>query len=331
MSNLMQWEKVILETVQLGGTLVFLQDLAPADVSSWVRTVFQESSGVVPVALRRKSDFLTGKVKSNPADLVFFFATQVEFLKELQPYLQGQRLVLGSSLLSGGTKHLVDGHWEDCDLSIWTRSVQEVVKSLEGAPALLAPEDSHEAPCLFLDRDDVIVKNVPYNKDANLVELRPGIEELIRRAHAKGYWVAVVTNQSGLGRGWVSWEQYRQVHQKMLGLLAQHGCWIDESVWAGFYEKEPVPWGRLYAGLRKPRSGMFHVVDEKLKVNKAKSVMVGDSATDLVAAFGAGIGSLYLVSSEKTDIERAELIKFQQDEPIFKFSEVTSFSDVELG
>lgn len=331
MNNLMQWEKVILETVQLGGSLVFLQDLAPADVSCWVCAVFQESEGVIPVALRRKSDFLTGRVKSNPADLVFFFATQVKFLKELQPSLQGQRLVLGSPVSLGTTKHLVDGHWEDCDLSKWTRSMQDVARSLEVAPALPAPDASHEAPCLFLDRDDVIVKNVPYNKDANFVELRPGIEELIQRAHAKGYWVAVVTNQSGLGRGWVSWEQYRQVHQKMLQLLAQQGCWIDESVWAGFYEKEPVPWGRLYAGLRKPRSGMFQLVDEKLKVNKAKSVMVGDSATDLVAAFGVGIHSLYLVSSEKSDDERVALLEFQKDEPNFKFQEVTSFSDVGLG
>ncbi len=66
----------------------------------------------------------------------------------------------------------------------------------------------------------MVVKNVPYNTDPKKVELTPGIELLISAAHAKGYWVAVVTNQSGLGRGWISWGEYQDVHQKMLQLLA---------------------------------------------------------------------------------------------------------------
>jgi len=169
---------------------------------------------------------------------------------------------------------------------------------------------------------------VPYNKNPDLVELMPGITDLINRAHVAGYWVALVTNQSGLGRGWITWDEYQKVHQQMLRLLAAQGSWLDECVWAGFYEKEPAPAGMQFAGLRKPRGGMFQQVQDKLKVNLGASVMVGDSATDLIAAHGMGLKKLYLFNSEKIAEEKSKISEFQKYEPLLQYSVITNFSEV---
>ena len=324
---MMQWEKLILETVQLGGTLIFFKDLMNDDVAAHVGTILNLPEIRIPVVLRTQKDFLSGAFQSRPQDLILFMPAQVSLLAPINAVLQGQRICLTTG--NEAVKNpLLDGTWSSCDWRAWHQAVNNVYAALDTAQAVAQWEASHQAPCLFLDRDDVVVKNVPYNKNPDLVELLPGITDLINRAHAAGYWVALVTNQSGLGRGWITWAEYQAVHQQMLKLLAAEGCWLDECVWAGFYEKEPAPAGSQFAGLRKPRGGMFQQVHDKLKVNLANSVMVGDSATDLVAAHGMGLKKLYLLNSEKVAEEKSKIAAFQKGEPSLQYSSVVSFSEV---
>lgn len=314
----MQWETQIIDTVQMGGVLVFIADGAPADIEEWLKPLHEKYLGQIPFVKRSMRDLLSVRYQTKPQDMIFIFSSQVECLASLNAVLQGQRVFVGAEPPSL-FKALVDFVWAPCELSDWKMGMDRLADLLRG---LTAPQDfleSHEAPCLFLDRDDVVVKNVPYNKDPDKVELQPGIEDLISRAHQKGYWVALVTNQSGLGRGWISWAEYQAVHQKMLALLAEKSCWIDECVWSFFIDQEATPAGRLMASLRKPRTGMFQLVNSKIKVNMARSVMVGDSASDLIAAEGAGVGSLYLLSSEKLSKEQSTLADYQKDHPSFQF------------
>ncbi len=107
-------------------------------------------------------------------------------------------------------------------------------------------------------------------------------------------------------------------------------CWIDECVWAGFMDQEDVPQGRLYAGLRKPRVGMFQAVNAKLKVDLRNSIMIGDSASDLIAAFGAGVGHCYLLSSAKIADAKEELQNFQSLNALFTYTTVQNFSDLKI-
>lgn len=326
---MMQWETLILETVQLGGSIVFVEDKAPKDLSAWMMPFQSLFLGEIPFVKRRAQDLLSGRLQTSFQDLVILFSEQDEILTKLNSVLQGQRLLLSPDAVTEKNP-LIDFIWSGCDLKTWTEALQRLHVSWSQASAIEDYQGSHQGPCLFLDRDDVVVKNVPYNRDPSLVELMPGIDGLMKKAHAQGFWVALVTNQSGLGRGWIPWTDYQKVHQKMLSLLAEKGCWIDECVWAGFYEKEPVPQGRQYAGLRKPRTGMFQLVNAKLKVNMAKSVMVGDSASDLIAAFGAGVGRLYLLSSEKLEKEQKDLLQFQLKNPSFQFAVAKDFSQVQI-
>jgi D-glycero-D-manno-heptose 1,7-bisphosphate phosphatase len=322
------WAQLVADTVRMGGVLVFIKDQALQDFSQWLEPLTQSFGMKIPVSVRNKSDFTSGRYHTGPHDLVLFFQGQENVLSELDAHVQGQRVWVSSV---NQAPNIVDYTWHVADVAAWSSFWTSLAPQFDSLiENWTAPEMDH-APCLFLDRDDVVVKNVPYNKDADQVELIPEIVNLIHQAHNHGYWVALVTNQSGIGRGRISWQEYKTVHQRMLKLLSAEGDWIDECVWSSYIENESVPEGRLLAGLRKPRAGMFQVVKEKLKVDMGKSMMVGDSATDLMAAYSAGVGHCYLFKSEKFEKERATLEKFRAENSGFSYQAISAASDISFG
>ncbi|WP_413586585.1 D-glycero-alpha-D-manno-heptose-1,7-bisphosphate 7-phosphatase [Bdellovibrio sp. HCB274] len=322
------WAQLVADTVRMGGVLVFIENQAPQDLTKWLQPLSQLFSGKIPFTVRKESDFVRGNYRTGAHDLIFFFDGQDSVLRSIDSHVQGQRVWVSSKSDMPAT---VDYLWHTADLTSWLAFWQSLSAQFDSLIENWAGVDSDFTPCLFLDRDDVVVRNVPYNKDPEHVELIPEVVELIKKAHAAGYWVALVTNQSGIGRGRISWGEYKSVHQRMLKLLAEQGAWIDECVWSSFIENESVPEGRIFAGLRKPRAGMFQLVKEKLKVDMQNSIMVGDSATDLVAAFSAGVGKCYLFKSEKMEQERETLEKFRAANSGFNYQAISSASAISLG
>lgn len=314
------WTKVIAETFQLGGRIVLLTEKAPAELDQWLAPLAK--SPAFASVQYSVADLVQGHYRTNSEDLVLFFPQQLDYLKQLDALLLGQRVLIASADSSYEDPRM-DQVWLGLSLKDWAQGLSHVASNT-GSLSVVSASDLK--PCLFLDRDDVIIPNVPYNKEAAKVELMPGICELIHAAHAKGFWVSVVTNQSGLGRGWVQWSEYKEVHQQMLRLLAQQNCWLDESEWAAYIDEAPTVIGSLYSGLRKPRAGMFQKVQRKLNVHMPKSLMIGDSASDLIAAFSAGVGSLLLLKSEKMDQEVAKLEEYKKREPSFMYQSINALS-----
>lgn len=185
-----------------------------------------------------------------------------------------------------------------------------------------------QQPCLFLDRDGVIVHDIPYNTDPTKVELKAGIVELLNKAHERGMWVTIVSNQSGLGRGYFSWTDYRKVHQRICQLLAGEGAWVDLALCAPYYEGTEFKQAQARPHYRKPDIGMFQHAEEELGVSFPLSVMVGDSATDLIPAFESGVRKLYLVASDKQKDETRKLQEYQKSHPDFKYHVISDFSEI---
>jgi len=185
-----------------------------------------------------------------------------------------------------------------------------------------------DQPCLFLDRDGVIVPDLPYNVDPAKVTLKPGIIEILEKAHTLGHWVVVVSNQSGLGRGLFSWTDYRKIHQKICALLAERGQWLDLALCAPFYEGTELIPADQKPHYRKPDIGMFEHARSELGVSFSNSIMIGDSATDLIPAFKCGIRKTYLMETKKAEGERKALAEFQKINPEFKFQGIVHFSEV---
>lgn len=140
-------------------------------------------------------------------------------------------------------------------------------------------------PCLFLDRDGVVVEDVGWLRRAQDVRLLPGIAALIAAANRAGVAVAVVTNQSGIGRGLFGWRQFDAVQRAIAAALAP-ARW-DAVLAAPFAPGEQR--------MRKPAPGMLLAAAEALALDVAASWMLGDRASDLEAARRAGAAGGILV------------------------------------
>lgn len=130
---------------------------------------------------------------------------------------------------------------------------------------------------VLFDRDDTLIDDVPYNGDPALVVPRPGAREAVDRLRALGLSLAVVTNQSGVGRGRITMAQVHAIHARVEALLGPLGPWLicPHAPEAGCLCRKPAPLLVLRAA-------------ELLRVPVDRCVMLGDKRSDLDAAHAAG-------------------------------------------
>lgn len=150
---------------------------------------------------------------------------------------------------------------------------------------------------LFLDRDGVINRDDGYVGRSDRFAFMPHLFPFLREAQDRGYRLAIVTNQSGVARGFYSAEAFETLTGWMLGRLREEGIAIDLAL-ACFEHPE----GKVEAYLResfwrKPNPGMILEAVQRLRVDPARSIMLGDSSRDLEAARAAGIGRLWLLGA----------------------------------
>lgn len=127
---------------------------------------------------------------------------------------------------------------------------------------------------VFIDRDDTIAKDVPYCSDPKLFNVYDFVPGAIRRLNDAGFLVIVVTNQSGIGRGYFDEETLRRIHEKMMAQVYAGGGRIDDI----FYCPHTPD---VQCGCRKPEVGMGLAAIAKYRIDPSKSFMIGDSERDM--------------------------------------------------
>jgi len=140
----------------------------------------------------------------------------------------------------------------------------------------------------FLDRDGVVIEQIAYLKDPEQVALIPGTAEAIRMIRARGDLAVIITNQSGVNRGYFTMAEVEAVHRRMLELLRTEGAEIDDIRICPHTPDENC-------SCRKPRPGLFLAAARKLDIDLARSVMVGDRRSDLESGVNAGCAASILV------------------------------------
>ncbi len=159
-------------------------------------------------------------------------------------------------------------------------------------------------PCLFLDRDGVLIEERNYLKDPELVEIIPGAVEAIAAARRRGWAVTVVTNQSGVARGLISWDQYEAVEQRVADLLASQGAAADMVLACPYVQNGKPPYDRDDPW-RKPGPGMLLEAGRALNLDLSRSLLAGDRISDLQAAERAGLRAVAHVMTGYGREERA--------------------------
>ena len=150
-------------------------------------------------------------------------------------------------------------------------------------------------PALFLDRDGTLIELVDYLASPVKVCLIDAAVEAIRTANNAGVAVVVVTNQSGIGRGYYDWTTFEAVQTRLYELLMAADARID-AAYACPHPPSSAggPAGSLY---RKPAPGMFLRAGTDLVLDLVKSRVAGDASADLAAGKAAGLSAGLLVET----------------------------------
>jgi D-glycero-D-manno-heptose 1,7-bisphosphate phosphatase len=143
---------------------------------------------------------------------------------------------------------------------------------------------------VFLDRDDTIMRDVNYCSDPALVEILPGAEAALRRLKAAGFKLIVITNQSGIGRGYFTEDDYRAVEQEVARQLG------DDVVDATYFCPDVPNTG---SKRRKPEPGMVFEAARDHNVDLSRSFFIGDKAIDAECGRNAGVRPVLLQTSEQ--------------------------------
>ncbi|WP_018860767.1 MULTISPECIES: D-glycero-beta-D-manno-heptose 1,7-bisphosphate 7-phosphatase [unclassified Thioalkalivibrio] len=162
------------------------------------------------------------------------------------------------------------------------------------------------ARALFLDRDGVINVDHGYVHRPDQVEFVPGIFELVAAATARQWPVVVVTNQSGIGRGYYGDSEFRQLTDWMRKRFSERDGRIEAVYHCPHHPHDAQPDYRRACPDRKPEPGMLLRARDDLGLDLPGSVLVGDRASDLEAGRRAGVGTRILFDPSGTESRLAE-------------------------
>jgi D-glycero-D-manno-heptose 1,7-bisphosphate phosphatase len=154
-------------------------------------------------------------------------------------------------------------------------------------------------PALFLDRDGVIVADTGYLGRAEDVRLLDGAAGAIARCNSLRIPVVVVTNQSGIARGYYGWSGFHAVQAALSGALAAAGARLDAVLACAYHGDGKEPLRRAAHPWRKPNPGMILAAAERMNLDLSRSWIVGDKAEDLMTGAAAGLGGGTLVGSDE--------------------------------
>ena len=155
-------------------------------------------------------------------------------------------------------------------------------------------------PCCFLDRDGVINYDTGYTHRIKDFMFKPKVKQAIKYLNDKRYYVAIVTNQSGIAKGYYNIKDLENLHKYMLNEIHKFGGYVDRVYYSPFHPNGKVKKYKKKSSYRKPGIGMLKQCDRELQINKSKSFLIGDSLTDIKAAKNFKIKG-YLVKANLLD------------------------------
>ena len=170
-------------------------------------------------------------------------------------------------------------------------------------------KQSKSYPALFLDRDGVINFNYGYVHKPENFDFLPEIFDLCSFANARNYLIIIVTNQSGIGRGYYTKKEFCELTFWMIDNFKEKNITIDGVFYSPFHPKYGKGKYLLKEDTRKPGPGMFEEAFKAFNIIKDNSIMIGDKITDIEAGQLAGIKNNLFLTDNKSNSNKVYFSK----------------------
>ncbi len=141
----------------------------------------------------------------------------------------------------------------------------------------------NKQPAFFIDRDGTVNEEVGYISDVRDLQLIEGSAEAIRLINSKQWKVVLITNQSGVARGYMNEETVREVNSALLEMLRRENARVDGIYYCPHHLQGNPPYN-IACECRKPAPGMLLEAANDLKIELSQSLVVGDKLTDVETA-----------------------------------------------
>ncbi len=158
---------------------------------------------------------------------------------------------------------------------------------------------SDGSPAIFLDRDGTINIDHGYVFKPEQFQFIDGVIAALDALKKMGYMLVIVTNQSGIARGFYTEQEFNKLTEWMDWSLTDRGIQLDAIYYCPHHPEASIEEFRQLCCCRKPQPGMLTAAQKFLQIDMSRSVMVGDRLEDMQAATAAGVGTKVLVRTGK--------------------------------
>lgn len=154
---------------------------------------------------------------------------------------------------------------------------------------------------VFLDRDGTVNEEVGYLRDLGKLRLLPGAGLAVRRLNEAGFKVVLVTNQSGVARGYFPESLVHETHALLDEMLKQYGARIDAVYYCPHHPTAGNSSYTMNCECRKPMTGLIDKAVKELHIDSSRSYMVGDKWSDVELGQRAGVHTVLVLSGFAPD------------------------------
>jgi D-glycero-D-manno-heptose 1,7-bisphosphate phosphatase len=156
-------------------------------------------------------------------------------------------------------------------------------------------EAGRKRTAVFLDRDGTLIPDMGYLNQISQVRLFPGTARALKLLHRAGFYLFVVTNQSGVARGYFPESLVKQANRKVQSLLKAKDAGVERFFYCPHHPQGKVKSLRKACSCRKPKPGMVRQAAQRYPLDLKRSYVVGDKIDDLLLARNAKVAGGILV------------------------------------